>query len=90
MVAVRLYGRKVDANQAQIVKELRQAGFSVETGHDDLLVGFANITLWVEVKNPKGRNRLQESQEKLYEEFKGAYLVARSTEEIINWFSKQI
>jgi len=87
-VAVRR--KRVDANQKQIVSELRQMGFSVEPGHDDLLVGFGGITLWVEVKNPDGKNKLQPSQEKLYEEWKGSYLVARTTEEIVAWFANNI
>jgi len=91
-MAMRIWkGRgRVDGNQAAMVKELRKAGFSVVPGHDDLIVGFANMTLWVEVKNPDGRNTLQPSQEKTIEEFKGAYLVARTAEEVIRWFANNL
>lgn len=89
-VAVRR--KRVDANQKQIVSELRQMGFSVEpiNGKFDLAIGFGGLTLLCELKNPKGRNRLQPSQEKLYEEWKGSYLVARTTEEIVAWFANNI
>ena len=41
----------MDRNQAEIVKALRQIpGVSVETGHDDLLVGYKGRTWWFEVK----------------------------------------
>jgi len=82
--------RKVDANQKVIVDELRACGYSVITGHDDLIVGYAGITVWVEIKNPKGRNRLQPSQEKLRDEYRGAYLIARSAEDVIDWFRERV
>jgi len=42
---------KVDRNQAEIVKALRKIpGISVETGHDDILVGYKGRTWWFEVK----------------------------------------
>lgn len=82
---MRHYARKVDANQSTIVKELRQAGFRVQTGHDDLLVYRNGKLLWVEIKNPDGRNALTEGQKDLSQQFAGSYLVARSTEEILKW-----
>lgn len=72
---------KVDANQPQIVKELRQAGFSVEVGHDDILVGKWGLTAWIEIKTETGK--LKPAQERLLEEWQGAYAVARSTEEVL-------
>lgn len=72
---------KVDANQPQIVKELRSAGFSVETGKDDILVGKWGLTAWIEIKTANGK--LKPNQEKLLEEWQGAYAIARSTEEVI-------
>lgn len=72
---------KVDANQPQIVKDLRKAGFSVEVGHDDILVGKWGLTAWIEIKTPDGK--LKPSQERLLEEFKGAYAIARNTEDVI-------
>ena len=72
---------KVDANQPAIVKELRAAGFSVETGKDDILVGKWGLTAWIEIKTKDGK--LQPVQEKLLAEWQGAYAIARTTEEVI-------
>jgi len=72
---------RVDANQPQIVKELRKAGFSVEVGHDDILVGKWGITAWIEIKTKTGK--LKAAQEKLLEEWQGAYAIARSTEDVL-------
>jgi len=42
---------KVDANQAEIVKNLRLIpGVSVRLGMDDFLVGYKGATYWVELK----------------------------------------
>ena len=56
---------KVDANQADIVKELRALGYSVELNHDDILVGHRGKTYWFEIKTgPKAE--VKESQKKLF------------------------
>jgi Holliday junction resolvase len=78
---------RVDANQKQIVDTLRAAGYSVATGHDDILVGRDGRTLWVEVKaSEKKKTQLKPSQVKLLADWKGAYIVAASAEEIMGWF----
>jgi len=42
---------KPDRNQGDIVSALRKIpGISVETGHDDILVGYKGRTWWFEVK----------------------------------------
>ena len=75
--------KKVDANQPQIVKELRALGYSVELDHDDILVGHNGRTYWFEIKTgPKAE--IKESQKKLLANFKGHYSIAWSTEMIIN------
>ena len=42
--------KKVDANQPDIVKELRKLGYSVELDHDDIIVGHNGRTYWYEIK----------------------------------------
>ena len=80
---------KVDANQSQIVKELRALGYSVELDHDDILVGHRGKTYWFEIKTgPKAP--LKESQEKLLAEFKGHYVIAWNTEMIIKKITSNI
>lgn len=85
-MSIRIYAKKTDANQAKIVKELRDLGYSVELDHDDLLVAKDGRMVWVEVKNPDGRNRLQKKQKDLLENWPGPYLIARSTQDIVEWF----
>ena len=87
---------RVDENQSEIVAMLRSAGFSVELGHDDILVGYAGKTYWVEIKDPKKTlnkdgswkaGALKDSQLKLQREWKGAYLVATSFEQIVDYIN---
>ena len=45
---------KIDANQPDIVKDLRKIkGVTVELNHDDILVGYKGITYWYEIKTPE-------------------------------------
>jgi hypothetical protein len=84
---------RVDANQAQIVKDLRTIhGLSVELGHDDLLVGWKGQCFWYEVKDPnKTINKdgtlkldaLKPSQKKLLAEWTGHYKVVFTTDDIL-------
>ena len=63
---------RIDSNQPEIVKELRARGYSVEVGHDDILVGFCGHTYWFEIKTgPKAK--LKSSQEDLLRDYKGHY-----------------
>jgi len=73
---------KVDANQNEIVDELRALGYSVVPGHDDILVGRSGKTYWFEIKTgPKAE--IKESQKKLLREYKGHYSIVWSTEMIL-------
>ena len=74
---------KVDANQPEIVDNLRKLGYTVEVNHDDILVGHKGRTFWYEIKNVDGRNRKQEGQEKLEKEWKGHYKIVSSLDEIL-------
>ena len=74
---------KVDSNQNDIVKELRAKGYSVEVGHDDILVGHLGKTYWYEIKVGP-RSRIKESQIKLLDTFKGHYKIVWSAQMIIN------
>ena len=73
---------RTNANQSDIVDDLRRMGYSVEVGHDDILVGRWGKTYWFEIKTgPKAK--IKDSQEKLLEEFKGHYSIVWTTEMII-------
>jgi len=74
--------KKVDANQPQIVKELRSMGYSVSVGHDDILVGAHGKTYWFEIKTD-AKAEVKESQKKLIKEWVGHYAIVWSTEMIL-------
>ena len=80
---------KVDANQGQIVAALRKLGYSVDTNHDDILVGGFGHNLWVELKSPGQEKRIKPSQEKLRDEWKGAYMITSDLQEILDWFGER-
>jgi len=80
--ALAAYGRvrrrgKRDGNHVPIVRGLRAAGRSVRELHGvgggtpDLLVGWPGGMVLIEVKNPEGRNRIEKSQVKFADEWKG-------------------
>lgn len=90
------YDKKIDANQPEIVEELRKRGFSVETGMDDLLVGKHGLTKWYEIKNPdcvsRRSGKILDSAKKkhqieLEKTWKGHYKIVSSVEEIIHDFN---
>ena len=74
--------KRIDANQPQIVKELRARGISVELDHDDILVGYDGKTYWYEIKTGE-KAVVKDSQKKLLAEYKGHYKIVWSTEMIL-------
>jgi len=72
---------KNDANQIEMVEILRKSGFSVETGHDDVLIGRNDVTQWTELKksSPFGKKGkilkgfIKDSQYKILRTWKGQY-----------------
>jgi len=95
---------KPDANQAQIIADLTQLGFFVQDvsklahlGFDILVWGWHGVLnrpalLAVEVKTPGGTltKREREVQEMVITGFgpEAPYLVARCTEDILDWFTR--
>jgi hypothetical protein len=75
---------RVDANQPEIVKELRKLdGVTVQVGMDDILVGYEGRSYWFEIKTgPKAT--VKESQLKLLDNWKGHYSIVWSVEMITN------
>ena len=80
---------RADHNQQQIVADLREMGFSVDPNHDDLLVGKNGLNLWCEIKDPKRMNHkgaLQPKQIDRLKTWRGAYIIAYCTEDVVRWF----
>ncbi len=83
---------KVDANQKEIVKALRDLGCSVQSlatvgkGVPDLLVGFKNINYLFEVKDgskPKSARRLTDDQVVWHSNWVGSVYVIESIDDAI-------
>lgn len=95
---------KPDANQAQIVEDLRSLGFDVDivcdlSGLYDIVVSgkkvawildgtkiLATCSVRVEVKSEKGKITPVEKTFYTKINHKGSYIVARSTEDVLEWF----
>lgn len=87
---------KIDANQPEIVKALRQVGCTVQSlaatgkGCPDLLIGFRGINLLFEIKDglkPKSARKLTPDQVIWHSEWNGKVYVVESVGralEIIN------
>jgi Holliday junction resolvase len=86
--------KRVDANQKQITKELRDLGFSVALTHTigkgfpDIVVGKNGVTLLVELKANK-KAKLTPDEKAFLENWQGSFLVATSTLEIVKWFEEK-
>lgn len=84
--------KRVDANQREIVKALRDYGCSVlimsdlGKGKPDLLVGWGGLNLLVELKDGKkhlSAQKLTEHEEKFHNEWKGQVCIIRSIREAL-------
>jgi len=89
---------RVDANQTEIVKALRQIGCSVfslsSVGHgvSDILVGFRHRNLLIEIKDgskPPGARKLTPDQIIFRAEWRGQYDVAESVEQAISIVTRE-
>lgn len=88
---------KPDANQAEIVAELRELGYDVLDVHnldeDDIIVFGAKAILTVycgvgvEIKSETGK--LSPEQEKRIEDSNGSRIVARNVKDITDWFGRE-
>ena len=81
---------KPDANQSEIVKALRAAGASVHIlagvgcGCPDILIGWHNHNLLLEIKNPAGRgNRLTEAETIWITSWQGQVAIVNSIDEAL-------
>lgn len=86
------YAARVDANQAEIVDALRDAGASVQhlhrvgAGCPDLLIGFRNTNLLFEVKDGNkvpSKQALRRGQEEWHKAWRGQVAKVTSAEEAL-------
>lgn len=87
-----VYRKRVDGNQADIVADLLTIpGVTVETDHDDILVGFRGKTFWFEIKSEEAvgadgkvkPSSLRPSQKRILESWTGHYEVVWSLDQIL-------
>jgi hypothetical protein len=80
---------KVDGNQAAIVSALEAIGASVQSlapigkGCPDLLIARGNSMWLLEVKNPKGKDAVNEAQSKWHIAWRAPVHVVRSVDEAL-------
>jgi hypothetical protein len=88
-----VYKKKIDANQPDIVKALRDIpGVTVEVDKDDILVGRNNCTYWFEIKDPSVIKKsggfkagaIKPSQVELLKKWQGHYSVVWTLEQILD------
>ena len=86
------YSARTDENEKTIVKDLRDLGYKVETGHDDILVGANGLTYWFEIKQEKhvskktgkiNESAKKDSQKRLEQEWNGHYKIVSTLDEIL-------
>ena len=84
---------RVDANQPQVVNELRHMGVSVAHTHQlgngfpDLVCAKWGVNLLVELKDPSqppSHQRLTPDEHRFLDGWRGPILIARTSEEIYN------
>ena len=87
---------KVDANQAAIVRALRQIGASVQSladigdGCPDLLVSFRNRMCLMEVKDgnqPASKRRLTEAEENWIRNWQAPVLIVESVDQALKFMN---
>ena len=82
------YGKRLDANQPEIVNELRSIGFTVKStamvGHGfvDICVGFEGLNFLFEIKVDE-KGKLTDDEEKFFNEWEGQTAVIHKTEQVI-------
>lgn len=88
---------RIDVNQPELVKQIRQCGASVLHVHQlkncfDILVGFKGLNFAFEIKDPnksESGKRLTEGEQKFFNEWKGQVNKVESIEEILNIINKK-
>jgi hypothetical protein len=84
--------KKVDRNQAEITRALRQAGATVQPLHEighgcvDLLVGFRGVNVLLEIKDwmqPPSRQKLTPDEKEWHENWRGQVAVVKTATEAL-------
>ncbi len=84
---------RTDSNQPEIVKALRKIpGVTVQTGMNDILIGYQSKNYWVEIKESSKVSKktgkvwdseIKPSQKKLLKEWRGNYKICWNIDQIL-------
>ena len=93
MAKINRWAVGIDANQPQIVEDLRKIpGVTVELDHDDIIVGAQGLTFWYELKSEEAvskktglilESQIKPDQKRIRAEFTGHYKIVSSFDQII-------
>ena len=79
--------KRIDSNQSDIVKKLKQIGVSVALDHDDILCGYRGKTYWFELKESEAASKVKsktvKAQHELAETWRGHYKIVWSLDMIL-------
>ena len=87
-----LYRKRVDKNQAQIVRTLRSYGVSCQDIHvigkgcPDLVCGYKGKNILLEIKNPSTKGRLTPMETRWHQRWQGQVAVVETAEEALSLF----
>lgn len=78
------YAKKRDLNEPEIIKALKKAGCTVKTTNFvDIVVGHRGFNYLFEIKNPEGKNNIEESQQDLLDNWRGQYDIIHTAEDAL-------
>ena len=84
--------QSVDKNELEIIKALEALGYTVQSNHDDILMGRHFQTYWIELKNGNPFNKngtlkkgfIKDSQYEILCTWSGQYNICWGLEQILN------
>jgi len=82
---------KKDGNENQIVKDLKELGYSVQTDVDDILIGAHGFNIWIELKDERALDKngnvreseIKLSQKTLRDTWTGQYNICSNLDQIL-------
>lgn len=92
------YDQKIDANQPEIVKRLREIpGMTVEVGYNDILIGYEGLTFWREIKDESKclkdgsipERIIKPDQKRIRDTFTGDYAIVCNFNQIIDGIAQK-
>ena len=92
------YAAKIDANQPDLVRQIRGLGASVLHTHtlgcgaQDIVVGFRGINYLFEIKDPnkpQSARKLTPDEEKFHMSWRGSIYIIETIDDVVNIFNSK-